>query len=62
MSLINTEPEYIYLRNMHDSTLQNEVDLHTYFWLKTYEVCPICNQWLIMRAKPTQESKRNEET
>lgn len=52
MSKTNTEPEYLYLKKMHDSTIQNEVDFHTYFWLKTYEVCPICNQWLVMRGKP----------
>ena len=48
----NVTPDYLYLRNMHSSTIQNEIDLHTYFWLKKLDVCPICNEWLIMRGKP----------
>lgn len=48
---VDTTPEYLYLRNIHDSTIQNEIDLHTYFYLKDMEVCPICNDWLVMRGK-----------
>jgi hypothetical protein len=44
--------EEIYLTDMHNQSEKNAIDLHTYFYWKDIHVCPICNEWLIMRAKP----------
>ena len=44
--------EEIYLKNIHDRTEQDALDLHTYFYWNDLEVCPICNEWLIMRSNP----------
>lgn len=57
--MLDTSPETLYLKKIHDLTLQNEVDIHTYFYLKNMEVCPICNQWLVMRGIPTLATKGN---
>lgn len=43
--------EEIYLKQFHKGE-QEILDLHTYFWTQDMEVCPICNEWLVMRSKP----------
>ncbi len=48
-------PEENYLTEIHHLLEQDEkylIDLHTYFYLKDFEVCPICNLWLVQRTKP----------
>ena len=49
--------EEIYLKEIHIS-MEKELNgsgllnLHTYFYKKNFESCPICNEWLVMRSKP----------
>lgn len=44
--------EEIYLMKMHDASNENALNLHTYFYWKDFQSCPICNEWLIMRTNP----------
>lgn len=51
---IEKSKEEIYLTEIHNklSVASGLLDLHTYFYWKGLQVCPICNEWLIMRSKP----------
>lgn len=45
--------EEIYLTDIHNELIgELLIDLHTYFYWKDFESCPICNEWLIQRSVP----------
>ena len=46
--------EEIYLTEIHNNLpfASELLDLHTYFYWKGLEVCPICNEWLTQRCIP----------
>lgn len=42
-----------FLKDLHNScNPQQLLDLHTHFYWLDLEVCPFCNEWLVMRMKP----------
>lgn len=45
-----------YLGSIHDK-IENDcqalTDLHTILHKLDFEVCPVCNEWLIMRSNPS---------
>lgn len=44
-----------YLGSIHDKIeddIQALTDLHTILHKLDYSVCPVCNEWLIMRVNP----------
>lgn len=44
-----------YLGSIHDkieNDVQALIDLHTILHKLDYSVCPVCNEWLIMRVNP----------
>lgn len=55
MTKNNKSLEKKWLRSLH-TQLSGEglLDLHTYFYFKNMEVCPICNEWLVMRVIPKE--------
>jgi hypothetical protein len=52
----NKSPEEIYLKHIHDWSTSLKIDLHTYFYWKDMVVCPICNEWIIEKAKPEMKA------
>lgn len=55
VSPISPEEQYIvaYLKDIHNNLSKEELlNLHTFFYWIDVEVCPICNEWLVMRNKP----------
>ena len=45
--------EEIYLSEIHNKLdFEQLLNLHTYFYWKDFELCPICNELLTMRGKP----------
>ena len=49
----NSGKEETYFKDIHNKLNHEQLlDLHTYFYWKDFQSCPICNEWLVMRTRP----------